>query len=343
MKTRYVAGLLDATAVFSVSGGAVRLRLAMTSRSLYAKLASILGQDNFRKVVITKRVTVSSAAAGTPKVSKVQPCLLSCHAFFRPLLLTISCSSSPCPQTTTRLCFVAELDESQTHSALTVAAEKCVLIKHCARAALDGDLPLLQAAMKRLEPVTKPRRRNGSSSETAGANLPPPPEPIEVDRTMLTPSYLAGWADASGVAEMRRGRAAVKINFPATPSGAALRAAFAHALDTPNTEGAAMCQVQNTSLVFSGDVHPAHALNVMKGLDLLRPAFEEAAKPPPPKPRAPRPSKKRQTEGDDGDGKEEVEEETTPTKKHKVVAPAADVGPLGSDTPPSAGAGAADT
>lgn len=234
---------------------------------------------------------------------------------------------------------MAELDESQTHAALTVAAEKCVLIKHCARAALDGDLPLLQAAMKRLEPVTKPRRRNGS--ETAGTR-PPPPEPIEVDRTMLTPSYLAGWTDASGVAEMRRGRAAVKVNFPATPSGAALRAAFAHALDTPDTEGAAMCQVQNASLVFSGDVHPAHALNIMKCLDLVRPAFEEAAKPPPPKQRAPRPSKKRQTEGGDGDGGSKEDEETTPAKKHKASAdaPAAGVGPLGSDTPPSAGAGA---
>lgn len=148
---------------------------------------------------------------------------------------------------------------------------------------------------------------------------------------MLTPAWLCGYADAVGTSEVRRGRAAVKISFPATPSGQELQKAFAHAFQTPDHEGD-MCISQQHTVVFSGDIHPAHALNVLgASLAVLRKAFEEAATPPAPKPRAPRLPKKRPV---DAIGDENSDPNVQGSKKQKPDAAADDGLPLGSDTPP---------
>ena len=244
--------------------------------------------------------------------------------------------------------YTIDLDDEQTHTALTLAAAKSVLVKHAAQAALDGeereigfifefappssrslllvppaagDIPLLQAAIKRLEAPARPRKPSDTVASAAA--------PIEVDRSMLTPAWLCGYVDSVGTSEIRRGRAAVKVSFPSTPSGQELQKAFAHAFQTPDHEGD-MCTSQQHTVVFSGDLHPAHALNVLGGsLSIMRKAFEEAATPPAPKPRAPRLPKKRPVADENTDPN--VGASSGPKKQKVGDAVGA---PLGSDTPP---------
>ena len=70
MKARYVAGMLDGTLQLSVSpDNQVRARLITTTRGVYDALSAVLGGDEFKRVVISKRVTLSTGADGSAKVS----------------------------------------------------------------------------------------------------------------------------------------------------------------------------------------------------------------------------------------------------------------------------------
>lgn len=70
MKARYLAGMLDGTLHLSISSpdNRVRARLITSSRPVYDALCSVLGADDFKRVVITKRITLSSSVEGSSKV-----------------------------------------------------------------------------------------------------------------------------------------------------------------------------------------------------------------------------------------------------------------------------------
>lgn len=293
MKSRYVAGLLDACASITMGkDNAVRVRLSVGSRALYDHLTEVIGaEDTFARVVIARHETRRfppkpkkkknddpAATAETEDARDVSPpCLASpCLA----TALTRRARYLPQAIVTVGHTFTVDLETEQAAKLLALLADKGVLLRDSARAAVAGDEALLAAANKRLDASPRPDKKNPTKDLT-------PVTPLDIDGDALTPAWLAGYFDAAGAGVVSRNKSTVRVDFPKTPTGAALMDKI-----MGSKISAAEPTLLQYAIVFHGAAAEA-AGTLLADSCLLTEAFRDAAEPAPaPKPRAAAPKKR---------------------------------------------------